>query len=267
MKFKTAYLVFKILGIALASIPPLAYAEYNLATKEDELILVSTEREVRMGSSIAKNVDQKFGLADDVLLQKRVDRIGQDIARICDRKDIRYHFKVILGPKLKPEQRINAFALPGGYVYIFKDLVDKLGNDDEIAAVLAHEVGHVAAKHSIKRLQGSLGAMALQMLSSRMEADGETKARAHAAITLLMMAYSREDEFLADKLAVKYTRLAGYDPEGSVKVIEKLIQIQRKARIRPYTGYRTHPYLAERKAVIRKEIHGQMEFVDFINMP
>ena len=247
--------------------PQSSHAEYNRATAQDELIFVSTQREVRMGESLAKKVEKKFKLASDVLLQKKIDGIGQDIARVCDRRDISYHFKVLSGSDLKPEQRINAFALPGGYVFMFKDLVDKLESDDEIAAVLAHEVGHICAKHSIKRLQGSLGAMALQVLTSRMESDRETKAKAYSAINLLMLAYSREDEFMADRLGVKYSKLAGYNPEGAIKVIEMLADMQREAPIRRYTGYRTHPYLAERKAMIKQEVYGQMDFEDFINKP
>jgi predicted Zn-dependent protease len=253
--------------LLLISIPSIAHAEYNLATEENELILVSTEKEIEMGKNISKNVEKRFKLANDELLQQKIDGIGQDIARVCDRKDISYYFRVLAGEDLKPEQRINAFSLPGGYVYIFKDLVQKLEDDDEIAAVLAHEVGHIAAKHSVKRLQGSLGMMALRILTSRIESEPETRGRANAAINLLMMDYSREDEFLADKLAVKYTRLAGYDPEGNIKVIDMLIETQRKGPIRPYIGYRTHPYLAERKAMISKEISGHMAFDDFINMP
>ncbi len=249
------------------SVPQSLLAEYNRATKEDEFILVSTEREVRMGESISKNVVKRFGLAEDELVQNRVRAIGKKLVEFCDRKDITYHFTVLSGEDLKPEQKINAFALPGGYVYIFEAFVEKLETDDQVASVIAHEIGHIAAKHSVKRLQGSLGTMALKILATRMETDNETRARAHTAINLLMLAYSREDEFLADKLGVKYTRLAGFDPEGSVKVIEKLMEIQRNAPIRPYSGYRTHPYLAERKAIVRKEIHGHMDFVDFINMP
>lgn len=260
-------LILSLTILLTSRLLPAAYAEYNLATERDELILISTEKEVKMGESLARSVEQQFKLANDELMQKEIDEIGQAIARVCDRKDISYSFKVLAGEDLKPEQRINAFALPGGYVYLFEDMVKSLNDNDEIAAVLAHEVGHITAKHSIKKLQGSLGAMALSILTSRMETDSNTRARANNAIGILMLDYSREDEFFADKLAVKYTKLAGYDPEGSVRVIEMLMENQRKGPIRKYIGYRSHPYLAERKATIRKEIHGQMEFEDFINIP
>jgi len=262
------YLSILLITIFLIIVmPSMVYPEYLRATKEDELILVSTEKEVSMGESLSKKVEKQFGVLKDQLVQQGIDAIGQNIAKICDRRDISYHFTVIVGQDLRPEQQINAFALPGGYIYIFKGLLDRLEDDNEIAGVLAHEVAHICAKHNIKRLQSSLGATALQILTSQTEADGETKARANSAIALLMLAYSREDEFLADKLGVKYMKLAGYNPQGAVRVVEKLIDIQRKSPIKPYSGYRTHPYLAERKAVIRNEIRGELDFVDFINMP
>ena len=263
---KRTLILALIIALALLS-PPGAHPEYNRATKENEFILVSTEQEVKMGKSISLKVEKRFGLTEDPLLQKRINDIGQRIAKVCDRQDISYHFNVIVGKKLKPEQRINAFAVPGGYIYLFEDMVEKMEGDDEVAAILSHEIGHITTKHSIKRLQGSLGAMALQMLTSRMETDNESRARAHSAISLLMLSYSREDEFMADKLGVKYMKLAGYDPEGAIRVIDKMMDMHRKAPIRRYTSYRTHPYLAERKAMVKKEVYGQMEFVDFMNMP
>ena len=266
----SAKIIFCLLIITFLTVllnPGHLYAEFLSATKQDELILVSTEQEVRMGKSIAKSAEKRFKLASDELLQKKVDEIGQRIVKTCDRKDITYHFKVLAGESLKPEQKINAFALPGGYIYVFEDLVHMFNTDNQIAAVLAHEIGHIAAKHNIKRLQASLGATALKIITSHAESDRGTKNRADVAIGLMMMAYSREDEFMADRLGVKYMKLAGYDPAGSVEVIDKMIELQRKAPLRKYTGFRSHPYLAERKAVVRKEIHGQMEFVDFINLP
>lgn len=264
MRYLTLYI---IVSISLLLLPVAGRGEYIRATNEEEIILVSTESEIRMGKSLAKGVEKKFGLDDDVFLQKRISDIGKKIASVCDRKDITYHFKVLKGEDLKPEQRVNAFALPGGYIYIFKDMVKLMENDDEIAGVLAHEVGHITAKHSIKKLQSSLGAMAFRILSSGIATNNETKGRAHAAIGLLMMSYSREDEATADKLSVRYAKRAGYDPKAIISSIDKMIDIHRKMPIRKYSDYRTHPYLSERKAAVKREIYGRMDFVDFINTP
>lgn len=262
----------KVIGsiiIALVLILSASYAgaEYIRATNEEELILVSTASEVKMGRSIAKSVEKEFGLDEDVLLQEKIDRIGQEIAAASDRTDIIYTFKVLDGPKLKPDQKINAFALPGGYVYIFREMCEMLETDDQIAAILAHEVGHIAAKHSIKRLQSSLGATFFQLLASSMADSNATKRRTNAAMGLLMTSYSREDETLADRLCVRYLKKTSYDPEAALRVMDKMAKHNKKMPIRSFTSYRSHPYLSERKAAIKTEIYGKMEFVDFINTP
>lgn len=259
--------VYITAALLFLSLPSTGLTEYIRATNEEEIILVSTESEIKMGKSLSKRVEKKFGVVDDIFLQKRIEELGQKIASICDRKDIPYYFKVLEGKELKPEQRINAFALPGGYIYIFKDMVELLENDDEISAILAHEVGHIAAKHGIKKLQGSLGAMALQLLTAGMTRNSNSASRTNAAIGLLMTSYSREDEAMADKLSVRYVKKIGYDPKAVIKTIDKMIGIHRKMPIRTYTAYHTHPYLSERKALVKREIYGRVEFVDFINAP
>ena len=260
-------LISLIIMVSFIVITSDSCAEYIRSTNEDELIMVSSESEVRMGKSLAKSVEKKFGLDDDATLQEKIDKMGQRIAVVCDRRDITYHFKVLEGKELDPERRINAFALPGGYVYIFRDMIELMENDDEIAGILAHEVGHIAAKHSVKKLQGSYATLALILLSGTVPTDRETMAKTNAAVGLLMTSYSREDEAIADKLSVKYMKAAGYDPKAVISSFDKMIELQQKAPIKRYTAYRSHPYYAERKALAKKEIYGSMEFVDFINEP
>lgn len=264
---KREILKYALLFIPLLALDERAFAEYIRATNEEEIILVSTDQEVRMGKSLIKDVVKEFGLDEDNIIQNRIDTIGQNIAAVCDRKDISYHFNVLKGEKLKPEERLNAFAIPGGYIFIFRDMVNLMETDDEIAGILAHEVGHVAAKHSIKKIQGSLGAMALNLAGARMARDPETRMRINAAIGLLMMSYSREDESTADRLSVRYLKKAGYNPEAILSSIDKMMEEYRKMPIRDYTPYQSHPYMAERKAIVKKEIYGSMDFVDFINEP
>jgi len=259
-------LVIVIAGI-IFTCPHVCRAEYIRATDEEEIILVPTESEIKIGKSIAKDAEKRFGLYENTFLQERINKIGQNLAAVSDRKDIAYHFKVLEGKGLKKEERINAFALPGGYVYIFKDMVEFMESDDEIAAILAHEIGHIAAKHSVKKLQGSLGAMALNLLGVTMASDNRTKVRMNSAIGLLMASYSREDEETADRLSVRYVRKAGYDPKAILKTIDKMMELHKKMPIRVYSAYQTHPYFSERKAALKKEIYGRVDFVDFINAP
>lgn len=267
MRKKIIISIFILFYIATYSTATSVFGEYIRATNEDELIFVSTKSEVRIGKSLSKKVEKNFGVDDDVFLRKRIDSIGQKIAAVCDRKDIEYFFTVLKGEDLKPEQRMNAFALPGGYIYIFRDMLKFLESDDEIAAVLAHEVGHIAAKHSIKRMQGSLGALAFQIMAAGISQNSATAGRTNYALGLLMRSYSREDESAADKMSVKYLKKVGYDPKAVIKTLDKMEELHKKMPIRKYTAYRSHPYLAERRAAARTELYGKIDFVDFINTP
>lgn len=255
-----ASLILRLIVITyLLNLPAFAFCEYNLATEKEEYLFISSEKEVSMGESISKQVEEKIKLDKNYTNQERVRIIGQKIAEVSDRKDIIYRFRVL------DEEADNAFALPGGYIYIFKGLLEKL-DDEEVAAILAHEVGHVCARHSIKRLQNSLGYEILRVLVVRGAEDSYTRSKASEAVGQLMMAHNREDEIEADRLAVKYLEQAGYDPEAMVGAIDKLLEWQMEGPIRPKRYWYTHPYLAARRAAVRKEITGQLEFDDYLNV-
>ena len=214
-----------------------------------------------MGRVLNKQVLEKFKLAQDPLLQKRTEDIGKKIAAVCDRQEIGYHFYVL------EEKEINAFSLPGGYVYIFKGLIDKTeGNDSELAGVIAHEVGHIVARHSIKRLQGEQLYTVLRVLTAVSANTAKVGVAADIAVTQLMLGYSREDEFLADKLGTRYLKLAGYDPYGMISFFIKLQQYERKQPLRQLSYYKTHPYVPDRIRIVKEELGKGMNFDDYINI-
>ena len=234
--------------------------EYNIVTGEQETYYYSTDREVAMGKAIAKEVEKEYKLAEDPLLQKRVEDIGKKIAAVCDRKDIDYHFYVL------NEDEVNAFSLPGGYVYINKGLIEKVSSDDELAGVIGHEVAHIVARHSIKKLQAAQGYTILRILVAQAPGGGEVGAAADAAVTEVMLGYSREDELLADQLGTRYSKLAGYDPHAMIKFLTKLQDINRHKPLRPRTYYKTHPYVPDRVRVVKQELGEGMGFDDYINI-
>lgn len=237
-------------------------AEYNLATQQEENIFISTPTEVKLGRSLSQRIEKEYKLCADEKMQERVDRVGQQLAAGCDRKDITFCFKVL------EEEKVNAVALPGGYVYINKGAVEKAESDDEIAACLAHEIGHIAAQHSMKRLQASLGYNLLSLLALAATKDVSFKHGTDIAFAQIMLGYSREDELLADKLSVKYLQKCGYNPEAIVSFLKKIQQIEKEAPLEPLIPnyVRTHPYLPERIANVKKEIRGKFEFNDYINI-
>ncbi|MBL7197240.1 MAG: M48 family metalloprotease, partial [Candidatus Omnitrophica bacterium] len=125
--------------------------EFNPVTQRQEMIFYSTEREVNIGRNVARQVEKEYGLVKNPLVIDRVNKITEEIAAVSDRKDINYYVSVIQAKEEEKEDGadINAFSLPGGYVYLYDGLVDFVDNDDQLACVIAHEVGHIVAKHSI----------------------------------------------------------------------------------------------------------------------
>lgn len=250
-KITVIFLLFALCGCS---------SVYNPATGKEEAVFTPSEaNEEKSGQKISKGVEKKFKSVDNFNLQAKVQAIGLKLAGISDRKDISYHFEIL------DEKEVNAFALPGGYIYVFKGLIDKTKSDDEIAGVLAHEIGHVAARHTAKRVKGSMGLNALAILLMSMESDTTSKAEAYRALTELVLQYSREDELEADRLAVKYMKLAGFKPEAIISFLEKLRKIMYEKPIERAHIFKTHPYIADRIKRVKEEISGEIEFEDYIN--
>ena len=235
-------------------------SEYNLVTHKEETFYYTTDKEVQMGQSIARAVEKEYKLAEDPLLQKRVEDIGRKIAGVCDRKEINYYFKVL------DDEEVNAFSLPGGFIYVNKGLIEKVDNDSELAGVLAHEIGHIVARHSIKKLQAIMGYSFLRLLSVAVPQTAQAGNAADLAFTELMMGYSREDELLADQLASRYAALAGYDPHGMIQFLLKLQDINRRKPLRPKSYFKTHPYVPDRVRTVKQELGENIDFDDYINI-
>ena len=252
----------KVLLVLVFILPALSGCspEYNVVTKEQESYFYSTDSEVQMGKSMDKAIKKQFKPAQDPLVQDRVERIGKKIADVCDRKDITYHFAVI------EDKEVNAFSIPGGYVYVNTGLMDKISNDDELAGVLGHEVGHIVARHSIKRLQGQMGYAALRLLAAQAPGSSAVGETADVAFTMLLLGYSREDEFLADSLGAKYLKLAGYNPASMISFLEKLGDVNRRSPAREINYFKTHPYVPDRIRAVKEVLGQKMDFKDFINI-
>jgi predicted Zn-dependent protease len=233
--------------------------EYNIATKKEEWVYYSTDKEIQMGESIAKEIEKKYKFVDDPLIVKRVEDIGKRIVAVCDRKDISYHFYVL------NEEDANAASLPGGFVYINNGLIDKISNDDELACVIAHEIGHIVARHSVKKLQALMGYTLLRILLAQAPASGEIGTSADIAFSQILLGYSREDELLADQLAARYARLAGFNPNAMVTFLEKLRQSE-KYKLKPLAYAKTHPYIPDRIRVVKQELGQDISFEDYINI-
>jgi predicted Zn-dependent protease len=192
---------------------------YNPATGKNETLFLSTETEVSMGQDLNNSLAKEYSLSTDAGKSNRLQEIGRRLSVVSDRQDYTYHFYLI------EEDDLNAFTTPGGFVYVYTGLFDKLRTDDAIAAVVAHELGHCAARHIAKKFQTSL---AYSLVGSLVFSTINEQARALAAqsadvaMNLVFKAFSRKDEYQADSLGIKYLFLAGYNLNGMIEAFELL---------------------------------------------
>ena len=233
--------------------------EYNLATGQQETLLYGTEKENAIGEAIARQFNSNFEINTEVDVNERSQRVLERIAAVCDRKELIYTIKVINDDKL------NAVSLPGGHIYVYKGLMDAVDSDDQLAGVIGHEVGHITAKHAMKKLQAMYGYTLLQ-LGAISSGSGQLAGGLNYAFLAIFTEFSQEDELLADKLGVKYAKKAGYDPQGMAQFLKKLKEKEEKEPLKSYSYWRTHPYLPQRMAAVNKEISGRMQFRDYLNL-
>ncbi len=233
--------------------------EYNVASHTQDVYVYSTEKEIAMGDNISRQVAEEFELSRNPEYLQRVDQIGRRIAAVCDRKELLYHFFVI------DKDEKNAFCIPGGYIYIFTGLLNDLENDDQLAFILAHEVGHVVARHHIKKLQAVMGYNLALLASLPAEKSPGFYEGLTFAVAQMFAAYSREDEYMADELAVKYMETAGFDPRAGIDVLEKLYAYHKKEPTRPLSYFRTHPYAAQRIGNIKTAMKMPLDISDYMN--
>lgn len=233
--------------------------EYNTALHRQETLFYNDDKEKNIGASVALSVEKEMKIDTDVDINERVQKILKKIVAVCDRQELVYTIRVI------DEDVMNAFSLPGGYIYIYKGLIDKMDNDDQLAGVIGHEVGHVVAKHALKRLQAAYGTTILEG-AAMVSGQGALAAGIDLTASSVFFINSREDEFQADRLGVKYMRLAGYDPSQMKVMLAKLLKEQNKKGSQPMSYWRTHPYIPLRIAKVDAEANGKGQFKDYLNL-
>ena len=207
----------RLLGlILLIALLPWGCATTGPGNPGGGLVFISTQEEVRIGAQVARKVEKRYPVLRDDPVAHYVAEVGQRLIRVCDRRDITYHFKVLVG------DQVNAFSLPGGWVYVFTGLLEKLDNTAQLAGVLGHEIGHVVARHAVKRLQLALGVGILYSLFVGERGGPLTQDAVKLIINLAMNGYSRANEREADRLGLIYEYRAGYNPQGILQVMEIL---------------------------------------------
>jgi predicted Zn-dependent protease len=184
------------------------------------LVLIPTETEVEMGKEVVREVESTERVLNNVRVQNYVSDVGRKVANECDRRDVKYYFKVL------DSEEINAFACPGGFIYIYKGLMKKMDNEAQLAAVLAHEVGHIVARHSIKRLQAVYGYSIIMEVALGDQMSTTARQMVDAATGLIILGYGRENEYEADDYGILYAKKAGYNPKGMIQLFELFKQME-----------------------------------------
>ena len=218
---------------------------YNPATEKKELVLITTPMEVMLGKNTAVQVAKQYSFVKNPKQVSKVTEMGEKLAKVSDRTDLKYHFAVV------EDKEINAFTTPGGYIYINSGLMD-ITNDDELACVIGHEIGHVAARHIAKKLQVQLGYGILMNIALRNANVSQMQEAIDLTFNLAQLGYSREDELLADRLGVKYAYKAGYDPRAMITFLKKLKE-KDKDEMGP-VFLRSHPYASKRIEMMEQQI-------------
>jgi beta-barrel assembly-enhancing protease len=221
----------------------------NPITGEKQRVRLTPEQEISLGRQLAPQMAAQLGGLSQSERREVVRRVGERIVAqsVAARSPYKYSFYL-----LADRRTVNAFALPGGQIFITEALLALLEREDELAGVLGHEVGHVIARHSAERLakeqltQSLIGAVAVGSGSF------DAAQLAHLAGSLINMKYGREDELESDELGLRLMREAGYDPRAMITVMQKLEKASGGSRQPEFAS--THPSPANRQQRIKEHL-------------
>jgi len=184
---------------------------------------VSTQQEVELGTQYSAQVDSELPIIHDATLQRYIDVLGDSIAHVTSRADLDWHFAIV------NTDVVNAFALPGGFIYVNRGIIEHADKMDELAGVMAHEIGHVVKRHSVKQMQQAQGAnvgVTLACILTNVCESQVGQTAINVGGTLVFAKFSREDEAEADEEGFSYLVKAGISPQGMVSFFQKLLEME-----------------------------------------
>lgn len=216
----------------------------------------SIEEENRIGKQISGNLLGAVSLVQDDRLQRYVNLVGNWVALQSGRKDVSWHFGVL------DTEDINAFAAPGGYIFVTKGLYRLLNNEAELAGVLGHEIAHVTKKHHLKVLkQSSLISALGQAASSKAQgSDPMVQNLIGNGAEIMARGLDKKAEFEADRVGIVLAARAGYDPWGLPTVLQDMAGLPAKDN-RTSLLYKTHPHPADRLAALGEAVDGRLDAI------
>ncbi|MCM2264120.1 MAG: M48 family metalloprotease [Desulfuromonadales bacterium] len=244
--------LWKPAGGLLLVLASLCGCAVNPVTGRSELMLLSEQEERQLGFQARQSVDEEYGVYDDAALQSYVSGVARPLAQASHRPALDWQFQVMDSPV------VNAFAAPGGYVFVTRGLLAAVNDEAELAGVLAHEIGHVTARHSARNYSQSLLAnIGVQLGTVLAGSYGNLLGpMLEAGTGLLFLKYSRDDERQADSLGVEYASKGGYDTN---RMADFFTTLQRQEVLEGEKGgglpewFSTHPSPVDREAAVRAQ--------------
>jgi len=238
----------------------------NPVSKSSDFVLMSEADELALGQKAAAEVEKQMTLLPkEDPLSRYVDQVGQKVAAVSDRPELFYHFRIV------DDATINAFALPGGYIYIHRGLLNHMNSEAELAAVLGHEIGHVTARHAVKQYtQAQAYQLGALVTSIFVPIPYGAMQISNLLATAIISGYGREAELQSDELSLKYIARAGYDPHATIGILETLKRLddldtkERKdagEKVEKYHGaFASHPETEQRiREAVEKATSMQQE--------
>jgi predicted Zn-dependent protease len=224
------------LGLVLGGALLAAACASNPVTGHREVSLISEAEEIEIGRRGDAEIRREMGVYDDDAMQRYVSGIGERIASMSHRPQLPCTFTVL------DDQAVNAFALPGGFVYVTRGLLAHLGDEAELAGVLGHEVGHVTARHVSQQYSRSAGgSLAVLLASIFVPGVAPFGDLANVGLGTLFLKYGRDDELESDRLGVEYSTKAGWDPTGVPRFLETLSRLDALSERGIPNWLSTHP--------------------------
>jgi len=232
----------------------------NPVTGRREFSLMSEDQEIQIGQEQDVQVRKEMGVYSDRAIQQYVNDVGLKLAQVSERPNLPWHFTVVDVPA------INAFALPGGYIYITRGILPFLQDEAQMAGVLGHEIGHVNARHSARQYSRSTASELGLIVGSILVPQTRPFAQlGETGLGLLMLKNSRDDELQADSLGAKYASRAGWDPDGIPQMLTTLARIEEASDNKGVPNWmQTHPVAEDRvqrvQAAVREAEVGATKF-------
>jgi predicted Zn-dependent protease len=243
--------VLRLHVLPLVAAATLSACATNPVTGKKELSLMSEAQEIELGQQMDAEVRREMGVYNDPELQRYVETVGLQLARRSERPTLPWHFTVVDSPA------VNAFALPGGYIYITRGILPFLNSEAQMAGVLGHEIGHVTARHSAQQYtKATTAGVGVTLLSIFVPQARPLQGIAEQALGVLFLKYGRDDELQADQLGVQYAARGGWDPHGVAGMLTTLERLDEASGSRKGVPnwLSTHPSPADRVQKVQAAI-------------